>query len=98
MAAFVDASKCVSCGVCVDTCPMSAITMEDTAVVDAGTCVDCGACGRACGMNVDPHRIPNSTECIRCGECMKACPVHALKFTAAGKEIRKSKGKKETAT
>ena len=48
MAAVVDASKCVSCGVCVDTCPMSAITMEDTAVVDAGACVDCGACAGEC--------------------------------------------------
>ena len=65
--------------------------------VDREACVDCGACGKACGMNVDPHQIPNSTECIRCGECMKACPVHALKFTVAGKEIRKREGKKGNA-
>ena len=65
--------------------------------VDREACVDCGACGKACRMNVDPHQIPNSTECIRCGECMKACPVHALKFTVAGKEIRKREGKKGNA-
>ena len=48
MAAVVDAGKCVACGVCVDTCPMSAITLEDVAVVDAGACVDCGACTGEC--------------------------------------------------
>ena len=56
--------------------PISIVRMK----VNTDACVDCGACHRACGMNVDPHRTPNSMECIRCGECMKACPVQALSF------------------
>lgn len=47
MAHVVD-SNCISCGACVDTCPVSAITLEDQAVVDAGACIDCGACEGAC--------------------------------------------------
>lgn len=40
--------ECVACGACVDTCPVSAITMEDKAVVDADVCIDCGACEDGC--------------------------------------------------
>ena len=61
--------------------------------VDAAACVNCGACGKACGMNVDPHKTPNSTECIRCGECTKVCPKGALSFTAAGRELSPKKRK-----
>ncbi len=41
-------SDCISCGACVDTCPVGAIALEGQAVVDAGTCIDCGACEGAC--------------------------------------------------
>ncbi len=61
--------------------------------VDTSACVSCGACGKACGMNVDPHKTPNSTECIRCGECTKVCPKGALSFTAAGRELSPRKRK-----
>lgn len=41
--------ECVACGACVDTCPVSAITLGDTkAEIDADTCVDCGACEGVC--------------------------------------------------
>lgn len=57
--------------------------------VDESACVHCGACSRACGMNVDPSKIPNSTECIRCGECIRSCPKNALSFTCLNKDKRK---------
>ena len=41
-------SDCISCGACVDTCPVGAISLEGQAVVDAGACIDCGACEGAC--------------------------------------------------
>ena len=60
---------------------------------DEQACINCGACSRACAMGVDPSAEPNSAECIRCGECLDVCPVHALCFTALGKELHlKSKG------
>lgn len=49
MAHKVNPDTCVSCGACVDECPVTAITMSDTcAVVDEQTCVDCGACEAVC--------------------------------------------------
>ena len=77
---------------CKYICPLGAFYSLFQAVsivrihVDSDACVNCGACHRACGMNVDPHRTPNSMECIRCGECMKACPVQALSFVKTKKE------------
>jgi ferredoxin len=49
MAAVVDAEKCSACGECVSSCPLDAITMQETvAHVDPETCGDCGACVDVC--------------------------------------------------
>jgi NAD-dependent dihydropyrimidine dehydrogenase PreA subunit len=44
-----DKDACVQCGACVDRCPMSAISMDDTnhPVVNA-LCMRCGQCGMVC--------------------------------------------------
>ncbi len=51
MPAVVDASTCTGCGACVDSCPVSAITLDDTAKVDASTCTECGACVDSCPVS-----------------------------------------------
>ena len=49
MAAVVDSTKCVGCGVCEGTCPVGAIKVEDgVAKVNADDCVSCGACSGEC--------------------------------------------------
>lgn len=49
MAAQVDTEKCTGCGLCVDTCPVEAIKLDDdTAKVDEDLCTDCGTCVDEC--------------------------------------------------
>lgn len=44
-----DSQLCTACGVCVDHCPVSALTMELTLpVVDADTCITCFCCQEMC--------------------------------------------------
>ena len=41
--------ECVSCGACVDECPVEAISQGDAHYeINAETCIDCGACTGAC--------------------------------------------------
>lgn len=46
--AFVDSDTCISCGVCVDSCPVQAIEMPDKALVDQDKCTSCEACVDVC--------------------------------------------------
>ena len=49
LTAKVDVEKCAGCGICVDTCPVDAITLEDDlAVVDENVCDACGKCVEEC--------------------------------------------------
>jgi ferredoxin len=51
--AQVDESGCTSCGMCVDICPVEAITLneEDLAQVDAQGCIGCGLCASTCPVD-----------------------------------------------
>ena len=45
----IKAKACTSCGLCVQWCPASAITMEEkSAVIDSAKCIGCGQCLAVC--------------------------------------------------
>ena len=48
--AAVDRNICVACGVCMKSCPKSAISIYRGcyATVDAARCVGCGLCAKGC--------------------------------------------------
>jgi formate hydrogenlyase subunit 6/NADH:ubiquinone oxidoreductase subunit I len=45
---FVITSECVNCGLCVDTCPISAIIEGEERYVITDSCIQCGACQDVC--------------------------------------------------
>ena len=49
MAVKVDADLCTGCGICVDACPLEAISLNnDQVVIDEDTCTECGSCVDEC--------------------------------------------------
>ena len=46
--AYKISEDCISCGACMDDCPVEAITEGTPYVIDADTCIDCGACADVC--------------------------------------------------
>ena len=45
---IIDEEICISCGTCVERCPVGAIEMDDIAVVSREKCLGCGLCATAC--------------------------------------------------
>jgi Pyruvate/2-oxoacid:ferredoxin oxidoreductase delta subunit len=48
--AVVDEAQCTACEICLERCPVDAISVEDTATVDRDKCLGCGLCAGDCSM------------------------------------------------
>jgi ferredoxin len=59
---WVDEKKCVGCGICVEECPVDAISMvSDKAVINMAECIHCGTCHSVCpsgAVGHDSEKIP----------------------------------------
>lgn len=75
---------CDQRGLCIDMCPVGAITRKKNGTVwlDKNTCIGCQACVGFCPINAmkkSKTRI-EPFKCISCGACIRACPENALEF------------------
>jgi len=64
---WVNEDLCVGCSVCVDDCPVGAITLKEnqTAVINEDECIRCGRCHEVCpeeAVRHDSERIPQEVE------------------------------------
>lgn len=61
--------KCISCGKCVEVCPVGAASLEEEASrIEPDICISCGQCMEACPVNaIDldwEHDVPQFLECL----------------------------------
>ena len=64
---WINEDLCVSCGVCVDECPVDAITLNEAqkAIINEDECIRCGRCHDVCPQEAvrhDSERIPQEVE------------------------------------
>lgn len=63
---WINEEMCTGCGVCLDECPVDAITMdEDTAIINNEECIRCGICHDICPLDAvrhDGEKIPQEIE------------------------------------
>lgn len=63
---WVKQQDCVGCGVCIEECPVYAISMEDEkAKIDMDECIRCGTCHDVCPQEAvrhDSEKIPQQVE------------------------------------
>ncbi len=48
---YVITSECIKCGMCLDSCPASAIVEVDEQYIITDSCIDCGKCQEACPLD-----------------------------------------------
>jgi len=61
---WVDEEKCTGCNICVERCPVDAISMENQrAEIDMDKCIHCGTCHSVCPQEAvrhDSEKIPEN--------------------------------------
>ena len=75
---------CDQRGVCLDMCPVGALTRnkQGAVILNKNICIGCQACVGFCpigAMRKADIRI-EPFKCISCGACVRACPENALEL------------------
>ncbi|MDH7518006.1 MAG: 4Fe-4S binding protein [Candidatus Thermoplasmatota archaeon] len=75
---------CDQRGLCLDMCPVGALTRRKNGVVwlDKDLCIGCQACVGFCPINAMRKSVSRIQpfKCISCGACVRACPNGALEL------------------
>ncbi|MCK4956762.1 MAG: 4Fe-4S binding protein [Candidatus Cloacimonetes bacterium] len=45
---YIITTECIKCGICVDICPVAAISEGEEQYIVNSACIDCGKCANAC--------------------------------------------------
>ncbi|MCD6309866.1 MAG: 4Fe-4S binding protein [Candidatus Eremiobacteraeota bacterium] len=76
---WISKNECVGCGICVEECPVNAISMsDDKAIINMSICIHCGICHGVCpeeAVKHDSEKIPDEVEAnvAKTMEFMNAC-------------------------
>lgn len=91
---LINRETCTGCGLCVETCPLSAVTLlkekgkkKKASISDI--CVDCNACAKVCPVNaIEPEKISIGTG-IQCQSCPIGCLIKTNHTGACQRFINK---------
>ena len=79
---WVDEEKCTGCNVCVEKCPVDAISMEEEkAEINMEECIHCGTCHSVCPQEAVRHDSEKIPEDIKANveetkKFMELCAKH----------------------
>jgi Fe-S-cluster-containing hydrogenase component 2 len=77
-------NACTQCGICVQSCPTLALSINSQGVVmvNQALCIGCYMCIAACPTGSMFRTIGAITpfKCVACGVCTKTCPADAIRI------------------
>lgn len=69
--AVIEREQCTCCGLCIDICPLQAISLNDAVMIDSSKCMGCGSCVNECpneAISLSRNRDPRERE-TGIGQC-----------------------------
>jgi Pyruvate/2-oxoacid:ferredoxin oxidoreductase delta subunit len=90
--AAIDPEACISCGVCIDRCPVDAISEDEDgkAKVERPKCIGCGVCVIGCASNAIEMVPVSAEEWFHVPSSMAEWEERRLEYLAATKQGAKT--------